>query len=154
MIQKGLIPGGSFSDSQEMEYVNKAIDRMFRLFGDSFVFKDKGAANNYSRSPVYYVDETDTEYLLKLELPGVKKEDIKLNIKGNGLELMVESKVEKEDKKTKSYYASAGRFHFYEALPDNVDVEKISSEYKDGILEVKLPKVAYEPPKSLEIKIK
>jgi len=88
--------------------------------------------------------EKDNEYLIRMELPGVKKEDIKVNRTNRGLEIKAGTKQEKsEGSKEKGEYKSFKSFSgFYQAidLPENADRENINASYENGVLTLKIPK--------------
>lgn len=93
-------------------------------------------------SPSVDIGENDKEFLVKAELPEVKKEDIKVNVEDGTLSISGERKVEKEEKGMKYHRVERayGRFERTFSLPPEADADKITSEYKDGILTVHLPK--------------
>ncbi len=93
-------------------------------------------------SPSVDIGENDAEYIVKAELPEVKKGDIKVNVDDGTLTISGERKVEKEEKGTKYHRVERayGSFERSFTLPDDTDSDKITSEYKDGILTVHLPK--------------
>ncbi len=99
-----------------------------------------------------YVDVIDSghEYVVKAELPGLKKEDVKIEVGTNELSLTAKSDVEKEDK-TKTYLhreRAFSAFRRYIGFAENVDIEKVSANMTEGILEVKLPKLEPKPEKT------
>lgn len=90
------------------------------------------------------LSETDKEYVVRAELPGVNKEDIKIYCEGNQVSISAEKKqmkkVEAESYfQTESYYGQVSRTI---ALPGEVDPSKAEASYRDGVLELKLPKVS------------
>lgn len=93
-------------------------------------------------TPSVDIGENDKEYVVKAELPEVKKEDIKVNVDDGTLCISGERNVEKEEKGTKYHRVERafGRFERTFALPEDTESDKITSEYKDGILRVHLPK--------------
>lgn len=93
-------------------------------------------------APSVDIGENDTEFVVKAELPEVKKEDIKVNIEDGILSISGERRVEKEETGMKFHRVERayGSFERTFGLPDQADPEKITSEYKDGILTVHLPK--------------
>lgn len=107
--------------------------------------------------PVADISETDTEYLIKAELPEVKKEDVKVTFEQGMLTISGERRQEKKQKneneiRVESFYGSFSRSF---SLPDNVDVKAIQAESKDGVLRVRIPKTTPskpEAPISVEIK--
>jgi len=89
------------------------------------------------------VKETETEYVVKAEIPGVAKEDISVSIDGNMVSIMAEVKREKEDKegekvlRTERYYGTAARSF---TLPMDIDLAKADAAYEGGVLTLTLPK--------------
>lgn len=108
--------------------------------------------------PLTDVVESDSEITAKIEIPGVGKEDIKLNATKDGIEIQAEKKdeIKEEDKKKGRYKIerSYSGFYRYFSLPENADVDKIKANYENGILELKIPKTAKEQKKAREIKVK
>jgi len=99
---------------------------------------------------VPYVDVIDSgnEYVVKAELPGLKKENVKIEVGTNELSLTAKSNVEKEEKEGKTYLhreRAFSAFRRYIGFAESVDVEKVSANITDGILEVKLPKLEPKP---------
>ena len=105
--------------------------------------------------PPVDIEEDDREYLLKAELPGMKKEDVKLKVEGGTLSISGERKEEKEEKDKKHHRVerSYGAFMRSFALPEVVLSEKVSAEFKDGILTVHVPKDEKAKPKAIEVKV-
>jgi HSP20 family protein len=107
--------------------------------------------------PVADITETDTEYLIKAELPEVKKDDVKVTFEQGTLTISGERRQEKKQKneneiRVESFYGSFSRSF---SLPDNVDAKAIQAESKDGVLRVRIPKTTPskpEQPISIEIK--
>jgi len=91
-------------------------------------------------------DKDKKELIITAEMPGVSKEDIKVNVYDNTIE--ISAKVKKEEKEEREGYIRrerrAGRFYRAISLPCEVDAKKAKATYKNGILEVRLPKVALE----------
>jgi HSP20 family protein len=106
-------------------------------------------------SPLVDISEDEKEYVIKAELPEVKKEDVKLSVQDNVLSISGERKYEKEEKGKKYHRVerSYGSFMRTFTLPENSDGTKVSAEYKDGMLVVHLPKTEKAQPKSIEVKI-
>lgn len=89
------------------------------------------------------VSEDETSYLVKAEIPGVRKEDIKISIVGNQVSISAETVKEKEEKKGETLLRSEryyGQQYRSFALSNDVDESKAEAKYRDGILELKLPK--------------
>ena len=106
-------------------------------------------------APLVDISEDDHEYLIKAELPEVKKEDVKIRVEDGVLSISGERKQEKEeqDKKWHRVERSYGSFMRTFSLPENIDDAKVQAEFKDGILNVRLPKSEKAKPKSVEVKI-
>ncbi len=105
--------------------------------------------------PLADIVEREKEYLIKIDLPEVRKEDAKVFFENGMLTIKGERKVEKDVKgetvhRTERYY---GAFERRFALPDDVDVKTIRAESKDGVLTVYLPRVAAEKTRPLDITI-
>ncbi len=106
-------------------------------------------------APLVDISEDDTEYLIKVELPEVRKEDVKVTVEGGTLTISGERKAEKEEKgrkfhRVERYY---GRFERSFAVPDNADADNVKAEFKDGVLRVHLPKNEKARPKQIEVKV-
>ena len=105
--------------------------------------------------PPVDIEESDREYLIKAELPGMKKEEVKLKVEGGTLSISGERTAEKEEK-DKTYHRverSYGAFSRSFTLPEGALAEKISAEFKDGVLMVHLPKDEKAKPRAIEVKI-
>jgi len=105
--------------------------------------------------PLVDISEDDQEYLIKAELPEVKKEDVKVTAEDGTLTIMGERKFAKDDKSKKYHrveraYGSFGRSF---SLPDDVSPAKVSAEFKDGVLTVHLVKTAKAKPQQVEVKV-
>ena len=102
---------------------------------------ESGAAK-FEWRPFADISETDNEYLIRAELPAVKKEDVKVTIDSGILTIQGERKQEKEAKDEKVHRVESfyGSFERSFSLPDNVSADAIRCESKDGILSVHIPK--------------
>ena len=118
-------------------------DRFNRLFTRDFPrFFDEGDASMTTWMPAVDVYETEHNLTLKAELPGVDPKDIEARVEDGTLYLKGERKFEKESKK-ENYHRierTYGSFMRSFALPTSVDADKVSAEYRDGVLTLTLPK--------------
>jgi HSP20 family protein len=107
-------------------------------------------------SPSVDITEKDDGYIVKVELPGVGKDDVKITMQDNVLTIGGEKKQEKESKESNFHRIerSYGRFQRSFSLPSAVKSDKIEAEYKDGILRVVLPKSEASRPKQIDVKVK
>ncbi|MBK9149633.1 MAG: Hsp20/alpha crystallin family protein [Saprospiraceae bacterium] len=102
--------------------------------------------------PAVNISESKDAYKVSLAVPGMKKEDFKIDLDGNMLTISSEKKEEKEEKDekfTRKEY-SFSSFSRSFTVPDDIEADKIAASYKDGVLELKLPKK--EPAKKAEAK--
>lgn len=106
--------------------------------------------------PLANISETDREYLVKAELPEVRKEDINISVEDGVLTLRGERKYEKEegegnDLRVESFYGTFSRSF---SLPENVDASKIAAECKEGVLRIHIPKTEARKSKPVSIEVK
>lgn len=106
-------------------------------------------------APRVDIAEDDKEYVINAELPGVNKEDVKVSVENGTLSISGERKTEKEEKGKKYHRVEQtyGTFMRTFALPESSSGEKISAEFRDGILKVHLPKDEKAKAKAIEVKI-
>ena len=131
-------------------------DEMNMLLGDFFGVDKHQEETNFVRwAPRVDIVEQDGGYELVADLPGLKKEDIKIEIQDNLLTLRGEKKLE-DEKKDKNYRLSEryyGEFARTFALPENVNRDGIVAEFKDGVLKLEIPKTEKAQPKQIEVKV-
>lgn len=106
-------------------------------------------------SPRVDISETDGEFLIKAELPEVKKDDVHVSVDNGVMTLRGERRQEKEEKGKKFHRIERhyGSFSRSFTLPDNVDASKIKATFKDGMLNLQLPKTTKSKPKSISVSI-
>jgi HSP20 family protein len=106
-------------------------------------------------APLVDISEDDREYLIKAELPEVKKEDVKVTAEQGTLTITGERKLEKEEKGKKYHRVERayGSFVRNFSLPDDASPAKVSAEFKDGVLLVHLAKTEKAKPQQVEVKI-
>jgi len=133
-------------------------NRLSSLFGRAPLRRngDKDEAITVAEwAPLVDIVEDDNEYLIKAELPEVKKEDVKVTVQDDVLTISGERMFEKEEKDRKYHRMERayGSFARSFTLPEDADGEKVAAEFKDGVLKVHLPKSEKARPKSIEVKI-
>ena len=104
--------------------------------------------------PAVDLREEDHQYVIDVELPGIKKEDIEVHMENNLLTIRGERHF-REEAKREGYHRverAYGKFARSFSLPTRVNPEGISASYKDGILEVLVPKAEESKPKRIDIK--
>jgi HSP20 family protein len=145
---------------RELEEVSDRLNRVFAGLGRPALARTNGPERSEALTvpdwtPVVDITETDNEYLIKAELPEVKRDDVKVSVESGVLIFHGERKKEKEEKGKKfhrieRYYGSFLRTF---SVPDNVDETKVMAEFKDGLLNVHLPKTEKAKPKAIEVKV-
>ncbi len=130
------------------------FDEMDRFF-DEWNFANSPARELDGRSilPAFETTEADDHFLMSVDLPGVKKEDIKIEVTDNVLTVSGERKREVAEKgQTVQKFGKAyGYFKRSFTLPASVDSEKVEARYEDGVLEVYLPKTQAAKTRQIEI---
>jgi len=120
------------------------VDRFFDDFDGGF------------RTPAVDVREDSDTYHVEFELPGLSEKDVEVKVE-NGV-LSVASKKEESKEEKKEGYIRKERRHFSFcrsfSLPENVDVDKISANFKNGLLDIAVPKAPAAKPKLIEVKTK
>jgi len=106
-------------------------------------------------APLVDIAEDDKEYLIKVELPEVQKDDVKVTVESGTLTISGERKAEKEEKgrkfhRVERYY---GRFERSFSIPDDAEADDVKAEFKDGVLRVHLAKCEKARPKQIEVKV-
>jgi HSP20 family protein len=115
--------------------------RLNRLFDNLLEQGDGGALNGPTlAAPALDVSQNDKQIEVTAELPGVKEEDIDLSIEDGVLTLSGEKKSERKDEERGYSERSYGRFERRLALPSNIDEERCSAEFRDGVLRITIPK--------------
>jgi HSP20 family protein len=105
--------------------------------------------------PLVDIQETDNEFIVKADLPEVKKDDVKVHLQDGVLVLEGERRIEKEEKGKRFHKVEReyGKFVRRFAMPTEIDAEKVRAEFKDGVLNVYLPKAPSAKPKLVDVKI-
>ncbi|HUI11568.1 MAG TPA: Hsp20/alpha crystallin family protein [Bacteroidota bacterium] len=135
--------------------MRKEIDRLFdNLFhGD---LADTTSAFTSAWVPAVDIAEHEGEFVVRMELPGVKKDDVKITMQEGVLSVKGEKKQEKEAKGLDYHRVerSYGSFQRSFTLPTAVKAENIDASYRDGVLEITLPKAEEAKPKQIDVKVK
>ena len=132
-------------------------DRMNRLFEDATQRRnqaDAGSGDEFERAdwtPASDIYETETGYLIAIDLPGINREALEIDIDDNrlvvkGVRAVAESRQHRTER-------PRGKFLRTYSVPGSVDQANIAAEYKDGVLQIRLPKQTEQKPKKIDIKI-
>ena len=133
---------------RELEEMTNRLNRILRREGpDDEVFA--------GWAPAIDVQETINEYLIKADLPEVRREDVKVSVEDGILAVEGERKMEKEEsgKKFHRVERSYGRFVRRMTVPTNVEQDKVVADFKDGVLNIHLPKSPAVKPRTVDIKV-
>jgi HSP20 family protein len=138
---------------RDLEDFSKSMNRLFARTAPTATGREAMIAADWA--PAVDITETPEEYVIKAELPAVKKEDVKVNVENGVLRMSGERKVEKEEKGKKFHRIERayGSFMRSFTLPDDVDPATVRAEYKEGLLSVHLMKSATAKPKTIEVKV-
>lgn len=126
-----------------------------KLFNESYTDAGSEGVALTTWTPSVDVFEEENAYLIKLELPEISREDVKVNLNENTLTITGERRLENEEKRD-SYHRierSYGQFYRSFALPPNVNAEAIKAQFKDGMLRLTLPKREEAKPKQIEVNV-
>ncbi len=140
-------PSGVLNMQREM---NKMFDSFFRgSTGDEFM-------NLSAWTPAADIAEHDDAFVVKAELPGLTKEDVKITVRDNVLTIQGEKKQESESKESnyRSIERTYGSFQRSFTLPTSIKSDKIDASFKDGVLSITMPKAEDARPKQIEVKVK
>jgi len=136
------------------------IDSVFNRFLPSMFnrlpFRTAGSdSDNLQWAPSADISETDKEYLIRAELPAVKKEDVKVTVDDGVITIEGDRKQQKEDKNEKMHRVESFYGHFARSfsIPESVDEDAIRCETKDGVLTVHIPKAQTQKHQPKQIKV-
>jgi HSP20 family protein len=142
---------------REMEDMQRRVSSMLDLnpFRRSSLTTDDENISVPEWAPLVDIAEDEREYLIKVELPEVKREEVKVTVEGGTLTIAGERKAEKEEKgrkfhRVERYY---GRFERSFSIPDDAEAANVKAEFKDGVLRVHLAKSEKARPKEIEVKV-
>lgn len=148
-----------FNPMRDLLNIEKEISRLFNSFESRLGFPKKDVDEDLENavwSPLTDISEDKDNFFLKLDLPGVSKDDVKISYNNGQLCISGERKQEKEEK-DKTYHRVErvyGKYYRSFTLPKEIKVDEISAEFKDGQLSITIPKAEEIKPKELEIKVK
>ncbi len=128
-------------------------DEFNRLFDWTAPSRDSGFFSGWT--PALDVYDDKDHLVVKVELPGMKKDDIEISMHDGTLTVSGERKTEHEEKEGQSFRSERyfGKFQRSLTLPTAVDAGKIKASYKDGVLTVDLPKAEEAKPKHIEVSV-
>lgn len=139
---------------RELEDVSNRLNRLFGRSSERPA-SERELLTTADWIPSADIAETDTNYLIKTEIPGVKKEDVKVSIQDGMLRMQGERKMEKEEKNRKFHRVerSYGSFMRSFRLPDDADESSVKAKFKDGLLNITLTKSEKAKPKAINVSV-
>lgn len=134
---------------------DEAFNRMMPSLFSRFPRVGAENGGKFEWAPSADISETDQEYLIRAQLPAVRKEDVKVTLDQGLITIHGERKEEKETKDEKFHRVESfrGAFSRSFSMPDNIDEKAIRADSKDGVLTVHLPKAKASTPKTVEVKV-
>lgn len=149
-----------FNPVRDLLNFEREFNRMFNALENRFgISRAPEMDEEYENAvwmPLTDIYEDNDKYTLKVDLPGIKKEDVKINYANGKLSISGERVQENETKDAKWHRIekSYGKYYRSFTLPEQIQEDKISAEFKDGLLTITIPKAEEAKPKEIEIKVK
>ena len=139
---------------RELEEMSDRLNRMFAR-PETRTSNGKETMIIADWTPPVDISETEGEYQIKAEIPDVRKDDVKVTVEDGVLTIQGRRNQEKEEKGTKYHRIerSYGSFARTFSLPDVIEADKVNAEFKDGVLNLRLPKSEKAKPKAIEVKL-
>jgi HSP20 family protein len=142
---------------KEVEDLQNRLTNLSTLFGRAPIRRQNGdeSITVAEWAPLVDITEDDKEYIIKAELPEIKREEVKVAVENGVLTITGERKFEKEEKNKKYHRVERAYGSFVRTflVPDDAEAEKVNAEFKDGVLKVHLPKSEKAKPKQIEVKV-
>lgn len=131
----------------------QVTERMRRMLDETFgSFGWPSSAETGGWSPLVDIEEADDAYLVEAELPGVRREDVNIELVGNELTITGEVKQRERKGALRKQTRRTGRFEYRVSLPTQVDADKIDAGLKEGVLTVRVPKSERAQRRKIEVK--
>src|SRR5262245_61734591 len=130
-------------------------DRMNRLFGDVYLRDEEITSHGNWVPPVDIFETAGRDLVIKVELPDVNREDVEVTVENNTLTLRGEKKLpaDVKDEQFRRVERRYGKFSRSFTLPTTVDAAKVSADYKNGVLTVKLPFKEEARPRTINVEV-
>lgn len=137
---------------EPLSELEQVTQRMRRMLDQTFSGDWPSLAEPVGWSPLVDIEETDDAYVVEAELPGVKREDVTIELVGN--ELVISGEVKERERKgmLRRQTRRTGRFEYRVTLPDQLDAEKIEAKLAEGVLTVRAPKSERAQRRKIEVK--
>lgn len=148
-----------FNPVRDLLNVEREFSRMFKTFENHFGLPKKDLSNEEYENAVWMpltdIIENKDDFKIKADLPGIKKEDVKISFSDGKLSISGERAQENETKDAKCHRIERtfGKYYRSFTLPKEIKDDKIKADFKDGQLIVTIPKAEEVKPKEIDIKI-
>jgi HSP20 family protein len=131
----------------EVERLRRMLDQTFGSFGLSSLVTE-----SVGWSPPVDIEEQDNAYVIEAELPGVKKDDVNIELVSN--ELMITGDIKEREREgiLRKRTRRIGRFEYRVRLPEQVDADNVEASLKDGVLSVRVPKREQAERRTIQVK--
>jgi len=147
-----------WNPAKDLLDLEREFNKMFNRYNDKFGLEKEldEEFENAVWSPLTDIVENDNEYVMKMDIPGVKKEDVKISYSNGEIRISGERKHEEEKKDAKYHRVERtfGKYYRSFLLPDHIKEDKIEAEFKDGQLTITVPKADEIKPKEIAVKVK
>jgi HSP20 family protein len=140
-------------DRWELGDLEQVTERMRRMLEQTFGSLGWPSPTEQGGwSPLVDIEEADDAYVVEADLPGVKRQDVNIELVGN--ELMVTGEIKERERKgaLRRQTRRVGRFDYRVVLPDHVDDDKVEANLTDGVLTVRVPKAERAQRRKIEVK--
>jgi HSP20 family protein len=140
---------------QELSDFRRNVDQIFnRFLGRPLMHEESTFTNEFSPAIESFIDRDNKKFHCQVLLPGVDPKDVDVQVHGNTLTISGERSSSRETKEADYFHReiSYGSFLRSLELPEGVDKDKVSAEYKNGMLEIAAPIAAASLPKKVEVK--
>ncbi len=143
-----------FTPNDELRRMQRDFDRLFSSFFAPARTEAGPEAETAMWMPRVDLEETPDAYLIHMDLPGLSKKDLNISYHEGVLTVSGERKMETKEEKSNYVHVERqfGRFYRSFTLPKAVDESKIEAEYKDGVLQIRVPKMEAVRPRQIEVK--
>ena len=131
----------------EVERLRRMLDQTFGSFGLSSLVTE-----SVGWSPPVDIEEQDNAYVIEAELPGVKKDDVNIELVSNELMITGEIKEREREGILRKRTRRIGRFEYRVRLPEQVDADNVEASLKDGVLSVRVPKREQAERRTIQVK--
>ncbi len=145
-----------FNPMRDLLEVEREFNKLFNSFGRRFLDTEKEELENVVWMPLSDITENKDSFTIKMDIPGIKKDDVKISYSDGQLSISGERKEEKESTDTIYHRVERtyGKFFRSFNLPQKIKYDQIEAVFNDGQLLITVPKSEEAKPKEIDIKVK